>query len=95
MTQVTETQTISGSFYSSLDTLIEHLQRVRRMTNAPISAEITGSFGYGYHIKCKWQRAKTEEECRKEEELLKNAEEAEKEVRRAQYNRLKEEFDNE
>jgi hypothetical protein len=85
------TETIVGTHFD-IDDLIEKLQTVRRMSNGEVSAELSGSFGYGYRIQCKWTRPKTEEEIAAEEALVAKAQEADKEARRRQWEKLKEEF---
>jgi hypothetical protein len=85
------TETIDGTHFD-IDNLIEKLQQVRRQSNSEMSAEISGSFGYGYRIQCRWTRPKTEEELAAEVALVAKAQEADKEARRRQWEKLNEEF---
>lgn len=91
----TETFNLMGSDYSDIETLIEKLNKVRAMTNQPISVSVRGSFDFGYTIACSWDRPLTEQELRREEELKAEAERCDKEYRRKQYETLRKEFENE
>lgn len=92
MNEVIETKILTGTYYCNVEDLINKLQEIRRMSNKTITAELCGSFQYGYSIKCTWRREKTEEEIQKETDLINRAEEIAKEKRRQEYLKLKEEF---
>ena len=87
----TETFIVQGQHWN-IDELIEELQKVRRKHNGDIAAELCGSLGFGYSIRCSWLRPKTEEEIKKEEEFVASFKEQEKEARRKQWEKLNEEF---
>jgi hypothetical protein len=93
MNTVTESKTIYD--FSSLEDLIEKLCKIRAEVNDHVSVLITGSTNTGYRITCSWLRQMTEEELERLANYEAKAEEAAKEMRRKDYEKLKEEFDNE
>ena len=93
MKTVTETATLNPSEYGSLEGLIARLNQIRANTNAHINVSMSGSADFGFKLQLTWERNMTDDEFARYQASLARAEEAAKELRRAEYEKLKKEFD--
>lgn len=95
MKTTTETEYLYPEDWRSLELLVQRLGEIKAKTNQFVSIRICGSGNMGYRIECSWERPMTEEEVKRHDRMCQKAEESCKEARRAQYLKLKEEFENE
>lgn len=93
MKTITETKTLFNGDWNTLDALIEKLNEIRANTNHPVNVNVSGNGQYGYRIQLSWERDMTEEEKQRYEEYHVTSEEAAKEMRRKQYEKLRAEFE--
>ena len=93
MKTVTEKKSIFGWDFGNLDGLIEQLNAIRAKTNVSINVTMSGSLNHGYQLQCTWERPMTEEEIERDENYHQQAEEAAKDCRRKEYEKLKAEFE--
>lgn len=93
MKTITETKTIDGWDFGNLESLIDRLSSIRASTNEEIQVTMAGSLNYGYQLRLSWQRPMTQEEEDKEIMYKAKAENAAKEIRRREYEKLKAEFE--
>lgn len=82
-----------GGSYFSLDRLMKQLQEIRSEAGIDTYVELRGDEDFGYTIALFWDRPMTEEEITRDLAQKKLAEEAYKEARRKEYEKLKKEFD--
>jgi hypothetical protein len=72
--------------------LLERLEEVKAKAKSNFIVEITGSYEWGYSLDCRWERPATDEEIEKNRVNKERADNASKEMRRQQYEKLKAEF---
>lgn len=94
MNTVTESTTLYETDMCDIETLIEKLGAVRANTNGKINISFQGSYDFGYKLRLSWERPMTEEEQKRSDGYKVKAEEAAKELRRQEYEKLKAEFEN-
>lgn len=90
---VTETRTINSWDFGDLETLIDKLTSIKATTNQEIQVTMAGSLNYGYQLRLSWERPMTKEEQNKEEMYKVKSEDAAREMRRREYEKLKAEFE--
>jgi hypothetical protein len=87
-------RTIQDREIKSIEWLIEELGKIRASTNVDIHIGLDGDDIFGYSLKFHWNRPMTEEEEAEYARDKKRAEDAHKEYRRQEYEKLKAEFEN-